>query len=181
MKDKAKIIILTVAIILWMVFIFSMSAKDATQSSNISGGFTYNVLNTFFNKFRAIDSKTQENIVEGLQFIVRKGAHFCGYAILGALCFENLSIAEKLKNTAISNTTEKIKTINKSNKKNKFTIAMTISVLYATSDEIHQYFVPGRACQFRDVLIDSCGALFGITLIVFLNKIINKIKTSYNI
>ena len=47
MKKKAKIIILTTVTILWMAFIFSMSAKNATQSSNISGGFTYNVLNTF--------------------------------------------------------------------------------------------------------------------------------------
>ena len=40
MKKKAKIIILTTITILWMVFIFIMSAKNATQSSSISGGFT---------------------------------------------------------------------------------------------------------------------------------------------
>ena len=55
MKKKAKIIILTTITILWMVFIFSMSAKNATQSSSISGGFTYNILNTFFEQFRSID------------------------------------------------------------------------------------------------------------------------------
>ncbi|MFQ8632799.1 MAG: VanZ family protein, partial [Intestinibacter bartlettii] len=54
------------------------------------------------------------------------------------------------------------------------------SVLYAISDEIHQYFVPGRACQFRDVMIDSCGALFGIAVIVILKKMVNKIKNIYN-
>ena len=64
MKKKAKIIILTTVTILWMAFIFSMSAKNATQSSNISGGFTYNVLNTFFGQFRSIDKTTQNGIVE---------------------------------------------------------------------------------------------------------------------
>lgn len=162
MKKKAKIIILTAVTILWMAFIFSMSAKNATQSSNISGGFTYNVLNTFFSQFRSIDKTTQDSIVEGLQFIVRKSAHFLAYAILGGLCFENLSTLDKLS------------------KKKVFLIAFLISVLYAISDEIHQYFVPGRACQFRDIMIDSCGTLFGIAVIVILKKIVNKIKIIYN-
>lgn len=162
MKKKAKIIILTTITILWMVFIFSMSAKNATQSSSISGGFTYNILNTFFEQFRSIDKTTQNGIVEGLQFIVRKSAHFLAYAILGGLCFENLSVLDKLS------------------KKKTFFIALLISVLYAISDEIHQYFVPGRACQFRDVMIDSCGALFGIAVIIILKKIVNKIKIIYN-
>lgn len=161
MKNKAKMIILTLFIILWMLFIFSMSAKNATQSANISGGLTYNVLNTLFSQFRAIDKTTQVSIVDGLQFVVRKGAHFCAYAILGALCFENLCVIEKI------------------NKRKKFAIAMIISVLYAISDEVHQYFVPGRACQFRDVVIDSCGALFGMILLITLKKIISNIKNMH--
>ncbi len=31
-------------------------------------------------------------------------------------------------------------------------------VAYAISDEIHQYFVPGRSSDYRDVLADACGA-----------------------
>ena len=165
MKKKAKIIILTTITILWMVFIFSMSAKNATQSSSISGGFTYNILNTFFEQFRSIDKTTQNGIVEGLQFIVRKSAHFLAYAILGGLCFENLINLDKIS------------------KKKVFLIAFLISVLYAISDEIHQYFVPGRACQFRDVMIDSCGALTGIIVVIIFSKIIqklNKIKRDKN-
>ena len=160
MKDKAKIIILAIIIILWMAFIFSMSAKNATQSSDISGGFTYNVLNTFFADFRGLDKSNQDNIVEGLQFVVRKGAHFSAYAVLGGLCFVECSY------------------FNRFNLKNKFTAAFLISVLYAVSDEIHQYFVPGRACEFRDVVIDSCGVLFGITVVVVFNIIKNKFKKS---
>lgn len=40
--------------------------------------------------------------------------------------------------------------------------AFLIASLYAVSDEIHQHFIPGRACQLRDVLIDSTGAIAGI-------------------
>lgn len=36
-----------------------------------------------------------------------------------------------------------------------------VSVLYAVSDEIHQYFVPGRACRLYDVGVDALGCVVG--------------------
>jgi VanZ family protein len=36
-----------------------------------------------------------------------------------------------------------------------------IGTAYAVTDEIHQYVVPGRSCEVRDVVIDSCGVLVG--------------------
>ena len=165
MKKKGKRITLTILVFCWMAFIFSMSAKNSTQSSNISGGFTYNILSMFFSQFRSIDKATQDSIVEGLQFIVRKGAHFTAYAILGWLCFANL------------------RSLNKFKLKSNFLIALVISALYAASDELHQYFVPGRSCEFRDVMIDSCGALTGIIVVIIFSKIIqklNKIKRDKN-
>lgn len=41
--------------------------------------------------------------------------------------------------------------------------AFTLTVFYACTDEFHQLFVPGRAGQIKDVLIDSSGA-FVITM-----------------
>jgi len=41
-----------------------------------------------------------------------------------------------------------------------FAIAILIAVLYGISDEIHQYFVPGRFSSLKDVLINSTGILF---------------------
>lgn len=158
MKKKGKMIILTIIIILWMAFIFSMSAKNSTQSSSISGGFTYKILSMFFAQFRSIDKTTQDSIVEGLQFVVRKGAHFTAYAILGGLYFADLRVLDKFK------------------LKINFIIALVISALYAASDELHQYFVPGRSCEIRDVMIDSLGALTGITVVIIFSKLIEKIK-----
>jgi VanZ family protein len=34
-------------------------------------------------------------------------------------------------------------------------------LLYASSDEIHQIFVPGRGCLFTDVMIDFSGSIIG--------------------
>lgn len=88
-----------------------------------------------------------ENI-ELLSFIIRKLAHFTEYLILGFLT---------------------INMLNKNDISKKYLLSILICIIYATSDEIHQIFVPGRACQIRDVLIDSIGFITG----VYLYKLIN--------
>ena len=58
----------------------------------------------------------------------------------------------------------------------KFPHSFIFCVLYSVSDEIHQYFVPGRACRIFDVFVDSCGSLFGILIFILLIFVINKLK-----
>lgn len=41
-------------------------------------------------------------------------------------------------------------------------IAFFGTVFYAITDEIHQIFVPERAFQISDILVDSTGALIGV-------------------
>lgn len=41
-------------------------------------------------------------------------------------------------------------------------LSLLSTVLYAATDEIHQYFVLGRACQLRDVFVDFLGAAAGV-------------------
>lgn len=36
--------------------------------------------------------------------------------------------------------------------------AIVATSLYGASDEIHQYFVPGRSCEFSDWVSDTIGA-----------------------
>jgi VanZ family protein len=36
--------------------------------------------------------------------------------------------------------------------------------LYASSDEIHQLFIPGRVGDALDVMIDTCGGMMGVLL-----------------
>lgn len=45
------------------------------------------------------------------------------------------------------------------NSKNPQTLAILIAVLYAITDEIHQFYVPGRIPSVFDVAIDSFGAV----------------------
>lgn len=52
--------------------------------------------------------------------------------------------------------------------------ALIIALAYAVSDEIHQKFVPFRACTFSDFLIDSAGILFAGLLYLATIKIRKK-------
>lgn len=140
-----------------MVFIFSHSAKNSEQSSKASGDVVKTVLSIVVKDFKDLPEAEQQKAVDSLQFIVRKSAHFSVYSALGFLCF-----------LAMNTYNVKLKT--------KLISALSISLLYAISDEIHQLFVPGRAGQIRDVFIDFSGALVGTLLTWALVIITRKIK-----
>ena len=75
--------------------------------------------------------------IETLTIIVRDLAHFMEYFILGILMYNY--------------------------DKNILRI-ITICILYAISDEVHQIFVPGREFQYSDISIDSLGSIIGILI-----------------
>lgn len=58
--------------------------------------------------------------------------------------------------------------------KRNFFLPFIPCVLYAVSDEIHQYFVPERACRIFDVFIDSCGVATGIGIFLLFLFIVSK-------
>ena len=152
--------IFAVLLVLWMGFIFSMSCENAEESSNTSGQTIKVVLSTV-PEFEKQPEEVKVNIIEELQFIVRKSAHFIGYMILGILA---------------SGLILQYENINK-----KYPLAFLICVIYAISDEIHQLFVPGRAGQVRDVLIDSAGSFLGIILVMAFVKILIKFNKKHKI
>ena len=47
----------------------------------------------------------------------------------------------------------------KINTKNPQTLAILITILYAITDELHQYFIPGRISNVFDITINSFGAI----------------------
>ena len=152
--------IFIVLLVLWMGFIFSMSCENAEESSNTSGQTIKVVLSTV-PEFEKQPEEVKKNIIEELQFIVRKSAHFIGYMILGILASGLILYYGN---------------INK-----KYLLAFLICVIYAISDEIHQLFVPGRAGQVRDVLIDSAGSFLGIILVMAFVKLLIKFNKKHKI
>ena len=156
MKQRTKIILSAVPLLIWLIVIFTFSAKPAFESGQQSGALV-KILKECLNGFapKANQALINWNFVET---IIRKAAHFTVYFILGML---SLNLADKI-----------IK-----NRKSCVITAFIFSVLYAVSDEIHQAFVPGRACRLFDVALDSFGAFLGIML---LYKLFKKYFGRYN-
>jgi VanZ family protein len=77
--------------------------------------------------------------------------HFIVFGILGILTARGLR-----------------KSVNKKISENYFAITIVMCILYGASDEIHQYFVPGRHSSWGDWLAD----MLGIIIMVWIYKII---------
>ncbi len=77
-----------------------------------------------------------------LDFLVKKGGHAIGYALLGLAYFYALPARLPILYKAA--------------------LALLMALLFSLSDEFHQSFVEGRTSTLRDVMIDTIGA--GIAL-----------------
>lgn len=148
-------IISSLLLIGWMGLIFYLSHQNADDSSLLSGGLIEKVIGFLFPD---ISVEALENLVVSLQFIVRKGAHFTIYAVLGVLSFITF-ITYNAMPLAL-----------------RTFLSLLVSVVYSVSDEYHQTFVKGRSGELRDVLIDSAGALLGIILSLVIYVIHKAIK-----
>lgn len=151
-KFSYKIIIkklfLWLLVFIWMILVFNFSNESGNISSNRSGNVIKHILNLFFYN---IDNEKIDILVENLQTLIRKFAHFTLYFIGGILSY--IAFFCTYNNKEIND------------KKNKTeTYSILFCFIYATSDEIHQYFIPGRSCRVFDVVIDILGALFAIVL-----------------
>ena len=149
-----RITIGLILVVLWMIIVFMLSGQTGTDSANTSGSF----INWLLEMILENENDIQHICIVGqLQFIIRKTAHFILYIIGGGLIF-NFIYEYKEKN-----------------KYNKYS-AITIGVLYAITDELHQYFIPGRSAEIRDVFIDSAGILLGVFLTVSFKLLKDRMK-----
>ncbi|MCL2456540.1 MAG: VanZ family protein [Defluviitaleaceae bacterium] len=124
--------------VLIAVGIFFSSALSGEVSGNAS--FAIAVFARRFAPFT-------DEALAAAHFFVRKFAHFFVYLSL-AFC-----ITQSFK-FYITNRTK------------LWLSAWGIASFYGVTDEIHQQFVPGRVMSFVDILINSCGALMGTTLVL---------------
>jgi VanZ family protein len=81
----------------------------------------------------------------GLDLVVRKAGHMAVFGVLFLLLFR-----------ALAETTDV---------RRRYALAFLATVLYATTDELHQGFVAGRHVSVVDVAIDAAGALIAVALL----------------
>lgn len=156
---KKKRIIWTVLSVLWMTVIFSFSAKPADISEKESRSAGYVIGKLWIPGFEDWTEERQEAFEKQIDYPVRKAAHATEYAILGFLLCQSIASWRKEK-TWMTNAG----------------ISWMAGTVYAVTDEIHQLFVPGRACMLTDVAIDSAGVCTGAAVAVLFYILYRKWK-----
>lgn len=150
-KEKQKQIISLILIIIWMITVFMFSNQNGDESQKTSNTVTRVIVRILtFNQ--NITEEQELKIIENLDFIIRKLAHYSIYLLGGILIWGYID-------------TFGITT------KRKIIISIIIGASYAAFDELHQYFIANRSANIIDVSIDSIGVITGVALMQIKAKI----------
>lgn len=141
---KIKKIISYLLLLFWMGVIFYLSNQTGSVSGTESGHILYNILSFFH--VSNIDS-----VIEIIHNPIRECMHAFEYFVLGILVMNVLS--------------------NNNIKNNIIIISVSLCFIYATTDEIHQVFVPNRTFEYLDIFLDLVGSLLGSYLFKIVKKI----------
>ena len=150
MKQKRLILFSWALVFAVAVMIFWFSSQNGEDSMRTSGGVVALILRLFVPGFDAMTYRERMAFYERLQYLVRKGAHFTEFAMLGAslrLLFHVLVLRRPML------------------------WAWVFGALYACTDELHQLILGTRTAGWTDVCIDSAGGLTGtlaVTLLLWL-------------
>jgi VanZ family protein len=126
----------------WMAIIFSASGdrQSFSRSSRIIGPIV-----------RWIFPEISEDALGAIIFAVRKGAHLMVYAVLAWLFWRGLR--------------QPVKNDPRPWNWRQAALAVFVVSVYATTDELHQHFVPGRQGSAWDVLLDTAGGVLGVLIV----------------
>lgn len=159
MKEVTIRTISLTLLILTFIQIFGFSGQDSEESGSLSRKVTVKIVEVLPNT-KNLSEEDKLELIDKLHPIIRKLAHFSLYTLVGIFGMTFISTFE-LK------------------KVYQFFISLFIGLFYAISDEVHQSFIPGRACSIMDVGIDTSGVIFGIIIVfvcVWIYKLIKKYK-----
>ncbi|MFK7925870.1 MAG: VanZ family protein [Bacteroidia bacterium] len=120
----------------WMMIIFMLSHQNGDTSSQTSEW----VLNLL--QWLNIDLETLRQA--GFRLLVRKAAHMTEYFVLYLLVFRLIKLSKPLKTS--------------------LWVSLLFTLAYASTDEFHQIYIPGRVGTIFDVGIDGIGATIALLL-----------------
>lgn len=155
---KFRTVLAAGLLFLLYLIIFEFSGQDGEESGSLSL-FISEKCAEFVN---AIGNKHwTEQMLQSMavyfEHPIRKLAHFSEYACMGVL-------VHSMWRPWID--------------RNKRLYLLTVCWVFVSAavDEFHQSFVPGRYCSFADVLLDTCGGIFGIFICIWFCKIVTAVK-----
>lgn len=151
MKNKQSFWVLTlVATIGIMIVIVFFSSQSAEESNALSEGLAEILLE----RFPALSKVADLNL---LNHWLRKAAHFCLYFLLGCSMTAAAGRQTRILPAVLS---------------------IAVGIVFAASDEIHQFFSDQRVPMVRDVLLDTAGVAAGTWFVLFCSKLFGKRKRS---
>lgn len=156
MKSNIIKVILVILLLGTFLIIFKFSNQTGEESGGISKKIT-EMITKNIESIQNLEKNEKKEKLDHIEHIIRKIAHFTIYTIVGLLMMGVLTIYHKEKSF-------------------KIRISLIIGVLYAILDEIHQAFIPERTARVTDVIIDACGVILGILLVMTIEKLAQKVK-----
>lgn len=132
----------TVITLCWMLLIFLFSAQTGEESGGLSAKLSQPITNAIVHLRGGMSAAEKTALYYQVDGVVRTGAHFSEYAVLGVwltLLLNGLGLRWPW-------------------------LAWLGGALFAVTDEWHQSFTPGRTSDPKDVLVDALGVLLGVIL-----------------
>lgn len=150
--------IIWIMTILLMAMIFFFSSRPGEISRQDSAWFLDKT--NIADQEEALDTSNMQAM--NLQTWIRKTAHVIIFATLAMFIYASIyGYIYKAIGTGI--------------------LSWILSIIFAITDEIHQYFVPGRGAQIQDVIRDSKGSFLGCIIMMVLILIIEKLPVLYKL
>ena len=144
-KNLVLLCLSAAAVIFFMCSIFLFSSQDNVQTNTLSIKFTEKIAATVFSGYSAMSEDMKTAVVSEMNLYIRKTAHFSLYFFMSMVIYLFFAVLRR-----------------------KYLFSGIISILicfmYASLDEFHQKFVPGRTPLVKDVMIDTSGAILGSIL-----------------
>ncbi|MDR1062209.1 MAG: VanZ family protein [Clostridiales bacterium] len=144
------------AVAIWMAAIFVLSADQAAESEEKSGAVLSLLSGLLSGEGVAMGYDPLD-----VATVIRKSAHMIEYFVLGLLA--TTAWAATLKGP-----------IGRAAKGRARRYGAALGIAYAVTDEIHQYFVPGRAAMISDVMLDAVGVFAGAAIAALVCGAVNR-------
>lgn len=145
MNKKAVIFWILTFVIMTVIFCFS--AQTAVESTGTSNSFSEQIIRILQPVIKIPEAEIP-SVVESMDGMIRVTAHYGIFLILGVSCYLAAYFTKNLQNIY------------------KSLYSVGICAAYAVSDEIHQFFVPGRSFQISDILTDTAGVITGTLIVI---------------
>ncbi|MCM1045165.1 MAG: VanZ family protein [Candidatus Gastranaerophilales bacterium] len=156
-KRRKQAVTLLAVLLLSLLYciIFSFSAQDGEESGGLSrrvSEWCVEFVNVVAD--RQWSQEAVSDIAAYWEHPIRKMAHFSEYACMGVLVYVMWRPWRE---------------------RGRRLYALTILwvLVSAAGDEFHQLFVPDRCGSFADVLLDTCGGVFGLLFCIVVEKIVH--------